>query len=528
MANITEDDINQIENVVREEGLDHATKMLQKKLDVQCDVLLNENHLVDYFGESYASDPSNFRFVIGDKKLIRLVRDHLVKKQNENGAKYMRRFRKKPDRKNKTNRPPNNQFPGSDDIDDTNVAFSTDLTISLFEKLKKSMKLFGIDDAIIQSMTQNLVSVKVVDGNIAAEIFCVLCQNDTTKKRKLNGKKVFYKCGSNSKYWVLSNFIEHLKMVHKLKQLAINTKDIQKKDSNEASSTDADSSDRSAAACSVQKKCKALASTTKEADIENMASKHNFTIEYVEVDVDEETSESSSSQNCFNGQNGSIFRQISAQLSKMLTATLSNSDQTDKMIFELNENEIQSLEVATIMPNGACMFGAVAHQLMGQKINSDEHMNATKQIRKDVVHHISTHFSSFQKELQARVYAEINPHSIKDMDQECATLLNNYLPLDHYWGGAETLKAIREMYKVNILVLNERGTCHFFNHFSEEYDRTLLLAFRLQDKTAVQFDIDSYDHYDSVYDISSDVIPKIIEILFKRKQKMNVEFDDTL
>lgn len=86
LANINEDNINQIEQFVREEGLNHSTKLLQKKSNHQCDVFQDENQLVDYFGEIYASDPSNFRFVIGDKKLIRLVRDHLIRMQNEKGA----------------------------------------------------------------------------------------------------------------------------------------------------------------------------------------------------------------------------------------------------------------------------------------------------------------------------------------------------------------------------------------------------------------------------------------------------------
>lgn len=55
------------------------------------------------------------------------------------------------------------------------------------------MKSFGIDDSIMHSMTQNSVSVKIVDGIVAAEIFCVLCQNDTAKKRKLNGKSLLQK-----------------------------------------------------------------------------------------------------------------------------------------------------------------------------------------------------------------------------------------------------------------------------------------------------------------------------------------------
>lgn len=43
-----------------------------------------------------------------------------------------------------------------------------------------------------------------------------MSQNDSSKQRKLNGKRVFYKGGEGSKYWVLSNFGKHLKNVHKL------------------------------------------------------------------------------------------------------------------------------------------------------------------------------------------------------------------------------------------------------------------------------------------------------------------------
>lgn len=52
------------------------------------------------------------------------------------------------------------------------------------------MKSFDIDDSIIQNMQLNSVSVKIVDGKVAAEIFCALCQNDTAKKGKLKGKKI--------------------------------------------------------------------------------------------------------------------------------------------------------------------------------------------------------------------------------------------------------------------------------------------------------------------------------------------------
>lgn len=533
--NLTEDDINQIEEFVREEGLQHATKALQKKLDCQCEILLEESQLIDYFGEIYASDPSNFRFVIGDKKLIRLVRDHLIKNENEKGAKYMRRFRKKPDRKSKVDRTPFNEFHVADNIvdaDDENVALSTELSASLLQKLKTSMKSFGVDESIIQSMTHNSVAVKILDGNVAAEIFCALCQNDTTKKRKLKGKKVFYKNGENSKYWVLSNFKEHLKTVHKMTC----NQSVQDTDAFDIENNDpsGDDSNGDSTMSTVMKKNKysnhplALASTSQENMIDKMALSHNFTYELIDVEVVPPTSPQNSSTQYSDGQNDLMFDQITAQLRKMLAAALSNSDQTEEMVFALTESELQSSKVASIAPNGACIFGAIAHQLSGRKINGDHHVEATKQIRKDVVDYISGHYSSFQKELRERVYAEINPKSIEDIDKECKTFLYQHLPLDNYWGGAETLKAVREIFKVNVLVLNERGTCHFFNYFNEEYKRTLILAYRLRDKLAVQIDIDSYDHYDSVYDIPSDGILQIIELFNKREQRMNADFDHTL
>lgn len=500
-------------------------------MQCQSDVQLQENQLIDYFGEIYASDPSNFRFVIGDKKLIRLVRDHLIKNQNEKGAKYLQRFRKKTDRKNEIHRAPNTELRTNidntnDNIDHSNVAFSAELSASLLERLKIFMKSFEIDASVVENMTQNSVSVKIVNGIVAAEIFCALCRNDTVKKRKLTGKKVFLKEGTNSKYWVLSNFKEHLKTVHKVTC----SRSKEDHDSSDVENTDPNRMKKKMLQLTKLNDAKetkknnqmnfdlAMASTSKE---ENIASDHNFSVEYVNVMP-------SDVQQPSDNRSQLMFDQISAQITKILSETLHNNDKTEQMAFELIENVFHFSKVASINPNGACVFGAIAHQLEGQKINSDEHVQATKRIRVDVVNYISSHYSSFQRELRNRVYDEVNPKSITDLDKECKIILNDYLPLNNYWGGAETLKAVREIHQVNILILNERGTCHFFNDFNEQYKRTLILAYRLEHEAATEIDTDSYNHYDSVCDILSDGILQIIDILIKRAQKKNMKFNDTL
>lgn len=102
------------------------------------------------------------------------------------------------------------------------------------------------------------------------------------------------------------------------------------------------------------------------------------------------------------------------------------------------------LKTAIIARDGSCMFGTIVHQLSMHKINSNEHIQATQELRKSVVEHISRHNTSFEFAIQGRFYDNINPESIKDLSKECKVILKEYLHMDYYWGGPETLKAVQE------------------------------------------------------------------------------------
>lgn len=481
---ITEDDINQVEQFVREKGLDFAQKKLQTKIESHDEILFYGEQLVDYFGEAYASNPSNFRFEIGDRKLIRIVRDHLIKQQNEKGARFKRRFRKKPERENpkfkhatntdqlshqRTVAPDmgNNFVMNAEEMDDGDETICRNLSVGLFQRVKNYMQTFDIDDSIIQRIKPNIVSVKIVEDLVVAEVFCAVCQNDDTKRGKMKGKRVYYKGGEGSRFWVLSNFGQHLKNVHKLTSRSI----------------------------------------------EELALAHNFSVEYESVDTHTHTTIGSND----------MYNQITTQIRTIVEATLSNNDATEQMFYELIANAPQPLKIATIVGNGDCLFSSMAHQLFSPKINSTEHINATKNLRKCVVEYISQHYESFKFELQGRVYEEINAESITDLDKERRDILEKYLPLDGYWGGTESLKAIQQMHHVNILIFREHGLCYFFNNFNEEYTRTLILAFRISNPNS-----NNYDHYDSVCDISSNEILNSIKYLLNASQKQDMIFDDTL
>lgn len=493
---LTEDEIDQVEQNVREAGLNLADNSL-----------LHEDQLIDYFGKSYASNPSNFHFEIGDRKLIRIVRDHLITQKHEKGTKFMRRFRKKNDQKN-PKRIKLDQFTDAlknehdenvmtDETYDIDGVYSQELSVDLLNRVKTYMQTFEIASSIIEQITLKMVSVKIVEGVVVAEVFCAVCQHDQSKKRKLTGKRVFYKGGDGSKYWVLSNFGQHLKNVHKLNS---------RSNSDENDSLPIDATEIHS---SVAIKNEVVSSQSND---DKLAMAHNFSIEYV---VNDSASDQATNSNSVSA----IFDQITTQVTKMVGATLSHNDETEQMRYQFGEHESNLLTVTKIHRDGSCLFGSLAHQLFANKVNSSVHAKATKRLRKDVVDYISHQYESFKFELQGRVYEEINAEAIHDLDRECKAILNN-LREDQYWGGSETLKAVQQMHHVNILIFNEQGSCSFFNQFSEENTRTITLAFRFTNGS------NEFDHYDSVCDISSNEILNAMSYLSKPKADMI--FDQTL
>lgn len=214
-----------------------------------------------------------------------------------------------------------------------------------------------------------------------------------------------------------------------------------------------------------------------------------------------------------------LFNQISEQIDKMLKAATSNDEQTEEMQFELNESQPQSLsvKVVKIPPNGSCLFGSIVHQLFGHATNSDEHEKATKELRMNVVDYISKHYSSFEGALQSRVEDEINLREIEDNKKACQIFLNDYLSHPNCWGGHETVQAVQEMYRVNILIFREQSTYNYFHRFNEPNTRLLILAYRLGNK----FNRNSHNHYDSVCKIDADGIWHLAEFLSRRQEMLN-------
>lgn len=547
--NLTEEDINQVEQFMRNEGLNYLEKKLRAKIDETADFLLYNDQCIDYFGETYANDPSNFRFEIGDKKLIRFLRDHIIKNQDSKGSKYMRRFRKKKSRteklidrrqrmKNRVNKTDHENvvenrkrsvvnYSDGDNDDE----YLQGLRDKLFQSLGNYLKSFVIQENVLEKFSQNNVSVAIVNGAIIGEVFCFICENghdEKTKKAKLKGKKVYYEVTNSSKFWVCSNFGKHLKNAHKIHKLD-SAKDSSfcgnssLVDKNSDAANDTSNSIAGSSADSISK------NHTNEPKAEELALANNFSIEYVTVAVDPSNEEALGQLTTDLGRN--MFTQISEQIRKIFEAKLSNGDSTEEMFYNLLRIDSDSLEVALVARDGNCLFRSIVHQLFGNKLNTVDQTQETRELRQKVVEHIGNHYSRYKFALQGRVYDEVDANEIQDLDEECKNILNNRLPLDYYWGGSETFKAVREIYEVNILVFNENGVCFFANEFNVAFTRTLILAYRLKfqdDNDSSDEDDELRDHYDSVCDISTTKMLSSINYLIDTLTRSNAYNDETL
>lgn len=168
------------------------------------------------------------------------------------------------------------------------------------------------------------------------------------------------------------------------------------------------------------------------------------------------------------------------------------------------DNSKQIIEVLPIAKNGNSLFDAIAHQLYLPKINSDEHNNLSFRLRQETVNYIKENFPSFEHDVRGRIY-EMN---IRDPANYYDWFLNNYLSKNYSSGGTESLRAIGAIYKTNIIVFNENGDLYFANKFNPNYQRSIMLAFRLMDglnDDKIYTNI-YRNHYDSIAEVNQNII----------------------
>lgn len=535
---ITDDHITEIETYIREDALNVHSAKLSESLgefdaENEFEVLLGDDEMIDIFGEKYASMPAKFKLQPGEIMLIRELVKH-VKKLVDNGGENMglnhfkeRKRKMKPI--NVTSKQNRNEIENvSDPIDRTgkkSLAISetemesqhSELKSKLFSLCLENMQAFKVHEQLIKQFNEHMIQLRWNDGVISGSIECILCKNDKENhsKKKKDSYSVRYFQSPGSSYWILSNYKKHLEKMHNL-----------------FSSSD------------LRSKKKHHNRLPKKTSNKTSDSKKSMSIEIVELpvfnsddDVKEDTNlrvhspAGSIHSNAMKSKNdnltemvtntdiivyspaGSVsleddwlYTQLSNQIADMIGTTLESGDITEIMNFKI-ANDIKTITVSPILPDGNCLLGAICHQIYHDPIGSTAHRNKINELRKNVVKHIldPENYPSYEHSLKDRIYENKKKSSdaIGDMTQECKLFVRHGLSRDRYWCGYETIAAAAEMLDVNILVFNEEGDVYLPSSNVQTHSKTIALAYRLNNGR--------YNHYDSVCDIDSNVLYEIVQ-----------------
>lgn len=180
------------------------------------------------------------------------------------------------------------------------------------------------------------------------------------------------------------------------------------------------------------------------------------------------------------------------------------------------DNRSYNINILNIAKDGNCLFASLAHQLEYHKINSMNHNSFTASLRRKVVDHITQNFDQYKHLLELRFDATNNK-------QDGLEFVSTNLCNQGAWGGTETILAVSNMFKVNIIIFNERGSFYFATGYNSKYERSIFLAYRIgsQSKDG-KFE---YNHYDSVCEINESLLYKCVKDL---GGKLDKQFDSFL
>lgn len=443
----------------------------------------NDVNKQSFFG-IYSSNPTKFAFLLGERKLIKALVNHV--KFIEDEKKNLSHFQFNVNGIEKCKISWKGTVRSTDGVYfgekikqvinkmnmklQPNFATTAGLKQDLYEKTKFFLKSFSAEASEEEKkFVENMIDVRMNDGIVKAEALCIFC-NKLGKSKKIN---VQYQLSKSSYSWNFSNLKRHLeKHTSNVKEAAMDIPVDLVEDSPE---------DTAEPECVVDKD-------------------NEITSEYVDI----------------------LFTQLSVQNLKMKNAIFSHNESKKSFSFNMDDDLSGAVNVSVIKDDGNCMFGALAHQLFYSKLNSKDHKKLTAELRKNVVKHIKENFDVFAHDIKGRVF-EMH-EKVEDIERECNFFVNFCLSKVGFWGGMESLKAISSVYKINILIFNENGDYYFAPPFNLNHDRTVCIAFRNAAKPKAN-ENNERNHYDSVVEIDPEIISEcslqIIEKIFKNSCNTN-------
>lgn len=209
------------------------------------------------------------------------------------------------------------------------------------------------------------------------------------------------------------------------------------------------------------------------------------------------------------GKNILLLKQIENQLKLMMSSTNLGNDRKGTMFISVNALDI-GIQIIKMPPDGNCLFSAIYQQLNRVSYHLPGFSDNVQALRERVVSFLLARLKEEKKE-QAKIYTNFLKNTIVDnkINQSfddisykyCKRFLKKELIEPDVWGGTESIKAICEIFNVNVLVLIEEAKQHRL--FSDaKWKQTIILAYRKSPNRQSKL---KYFHYDSVVDIYTHV-----------------------
>lgn len=212
-------DITEVENLIKTQTL---STLIFNSNDTEAfkhdNMITDEKQMKEYFGDTFYKNSKIFEFNPGDKKVIKYIVKHINDIVASKGVKKGMKHFKSTQNSNRIQLAPTNteNLDLMADVEDAEML--AELKTSLFQKVMECLELFNVNEIMeLENLSDNIVSVSMHNGQIFGDVYCVLCSDG---KKKSRPKRVSY-C---SKYWIPSNFVTHLRKVHKLSQNKLKSK----------------------------------------------------------------------------------------------------------------------------------------------------------------------------------------------------------------------------------------------------------------------------------------------------------------
>lgn len=465
---------------------------------IQNDSIFEADDKIHFFGV-FANNTAAFRFVIGDKILIRRLVHFINNEAIEKNFVMPTRY--EISRAKNTIRQSVGIFFGQHVGMRSTVTGTVDLAnlkVQLFEKVQNLQKSVNLVQA--RPITEDMVRVINAGARIRREIICVYCPQNVieNEKPKTLSAHTFVAGKSASLYWTLSDFKKHLKDVHAI-IFQLNDETTEEK------STEVKEEKRE------ENIHKENENKSEEKDEQESPVKYEMIqIEPIDMNVDA---------------HDLMYTQIASQMLEISKSVIMNKDETGNMKIQIGTGE-KFIQVAKIHKDGSCLFAAMAHQIFCESVSnsSGQHSERADQLRAEVVAYIGNNYERFRHALRGRIFDIIESSrggkkkqmSEIEINERCKSFLDEELSSKTCWGGHESLVALRELYKVNILIFREVDSFSFVEGFEPLFERTVCLAYRLSGRLK-KIKVKTYNHYDSICGINNNVMFDCAQLLVSKR-----------